>query len=93
MIASVVAVLDPQHPQEEVLAAIAALPYIEIGNVSSDLRRVPLVIDTTSPLELETATEQLRRCPGVAFVHVVFVHLEDSGTTPRDTLAAERNEA
>jgi len=93
MIASVVATLETECSKKELLQAIATLPIIEIGDAEANPHRVPLVIDTTSASDLETATEQLRQCPGVAFVDVVFVHFEDSGADSYDSIKVGGDQA
>lgn len=77
MIASVVANLDAEHAREETLSAIANLPGVEIGNKAPVAHRIPITIELPDSAGLEAATQLLQQCPGVAFVDVVFVYLEN----------------
>lgn len=79
MIAGVVATLtdDARHVQSA-LDAISARPEIELGDYAHNGRRIPLTIDSLDRREVESATQWLQSRPEIAFVDVVFVHLEDS---------------
>lgn len=78
MIASLVATLENTGDRlDETVTAIRSLPDVEVGEVPHGTRRVPLTIDSTNPNALEETTRRLQQCDGVAFVDVVFVHLED----------------
>lgn len=80
MIASVIAVLEPSISLEEMLREIAQVPNIEVGKTVFGARRVPITIDSPSPNALESTTELLKRCRGVALVDVVFVHFEEDAS-------------
>ncbi len=77
MIASVVAILEPDCSPRAVLEDITQIPGAEIGDFTQSPRRIPITIDSHDPNALEETTLKLQQCPGVAFVDVVFVHFED----------------
>lgn len=78
MIAGIVATLEVYDGQlPHIIAGIAKIPNVEIGDFASDAHRIPMTIDSSSPHALEETTRLLQECPGVAFVDVVFVHFED----------------
>lgn len=78
MIASVVVTFEESAGRvSDIIDEISKLSSVEIGEVGSDARRVPITIDSPSPTALEDTTRRLQECWGVAFVDVVFVHFED----------------
>jgi nitrate reductase NapAB chaperone NapD len=90
MIASVVAILDSEHAREEVLRAIANLPGVEIGNAAPVAHRIPITIELPDSAGLDAATQLLQQCPGVAFVDVVFVYLEnDTAGSPGSAVSSD----
>jgi len=93
MIASVVVVLEPGHARAEVLEAFAEMQNIEVGEAMPNPWRVPIVIDSPTPGDLEDTTTRLRQCPGVAFVDVVFVHYEDVVSNPFDSSTSRAKKA
>jgi len=78
MIAGVVATLtDSAQRLQATLDDIAAQPQIELGALGDADRRIPLTIDSPDRRDVESVTKWLQEQPEVAFVDVVFVHLED----------------
>jgi nitrate reductase NapAB chaperone NapD len=78
MIASVVATLEASAcPVTDIIDEISTLSGVEIGEFDSAARRIPITIDSPAANAIEDTTRRLQECHGVAFVDVVFVHLED----------------
>ncbi len=83
MIASVVATLEgPPNATARLLSSLRALPGVETGPFDETTRRLPITIESPTPMALEETTRHLRECRGVAFVDVVFVHFETEPEHP-----------
>lgn len=78
MIASVVVTLEERAgPVQGIIDEICNLAGVEVGDFAPGAHRIPMVIDSPSANAIEETTRRLQDCHGVAFVDVVFVHLED----------------
>jgi len=78
MIASVVAILDPDAAlRPELAEKLAARPELEVGHWSPASTRIPITIDVQNRHQMEDSTTWLRTQPGILMVDVVFVHFED----------------
>ncbi|TWU11730.1 hypothetical protein CA54_05390 [Symmachiella macrocystis] len=92
MIAGIVASLEEHDGQlPHIIAGIAKIPNVEIGDFTGDAHRIPMTIDSPCPNTLEETTRLIQDCPGVAFVDIVFVHFEDKPERVA-TVTSERNE-
>ncbi len=76
MIASLIVTLDRTQEIKDIIDEISKLPGVEIGAVRDASHRLPITIDSSEPDALEVTTRRVQECRGVAFVDVVFVHLE-----------------
>jgi len=86
MIASVVATLEENAGRvPNIIKEISKLSGVEIGEIDKAARRVPITIDSPVADAIEETTRRLQECQGVAFVDVVFVHLENES---EQTIAA-----
>jgi len=78
MIAGAIATLiDDAQQLQSALDVLAARPEIELGQFTGEARRIPLTIDSLDRRDVESVTKWLQDRPEVAFVDIVFVHLED----------------
>ena len=79
MIASVVATLQgPEDDLHRIIEEVSRISCVEVGDIATNSRRVPMTIASPDPNALEEITRRLQECRGVAFVDVVFVHFEDA---------------
>ena len=64
----------------DVLAQLSAHPAIEVGELVNQ-SSLPLTIEAGSPDELERIHDWIRGLPGIEFMDVVFVFLQDESAT------------
>lgn len=82
MIASVVAHLDlSESTLAEALQSFDGNPHIELGQLI-DGRLLPMTIEANSGEELDEIHHRLCSLNAVDFIDVVYVHLEDTTSTP-----------
>lgn len=60
---------------QAVVHSIKEQPALEIGK--QKMQRLPLVLETNSPAESQEITDWLQNLPGVEYVDVAFVHLDE----------------
>ncbi len=76
MISGLVVTLSSEAElSESAIRSIQQQPALEVG--PQDQRRLPLVLETNSHTESQEITDWLTSLPGIEFVDVAFVHLDD----------------
>ena len=92
MIAGLVAMLeDDARRLQATVAELRSRPEVELGAFAATDRRLPLTIDVPSRGDAETITDWIRTRPGVLFVDVVCVHLEDLEDAPAPAADSARS--
>ena len=82
----VVTLLDDAERLQSTLDEVRLRKELELGEFQGTDRRIPLTVDSGNRSSMEDVTDWLRARPGVAFVDVVFVHLEEADAPAESSL-------